>query len=455
MMHCHPNLRCLLALAALPLAAAGCTGEVGTLSLSLITAPGSTVMEPVTRARLTLSNPETVIEADRNPDGSINLELDVVADGFAGYLSFEGFDADGDVVAYGRTGPVPIAAIDAEVIVYVAAPLSFSLAPVENPSARTEQGVAPISYGVVLAGGVDAADMPLADLSIYNVYDHSLQVGEPMPAPRRAPTLVAGDVGNVYLFGGADETDTARSEAWRFDTNAAPRGRYDSLMSSPDLARIGARAVSLFDESFLVAGDPVAIIDGVVGRIDVPAGAPASVGEMTAILDRGFARAVIVGAEASAAGAMGYTAAGFEPLQVPPATARDGHGAVLLRDGDTLVIGGATAGGLESSGVRLDLVSDTYTVIDGILPSPRRDAAIAATPNYLVLAGGVDQADQVLADAVIIDMATLAVVATVPLSEARTGATAVALANGQVLVTGGRGFDGAPLATIELFTPAP
>ena len=60
-----------------------------------------------------------------------------------------------------------------------------------------------------------------------------------------------------------------------------------------------------------------------------------------------------------------------------------------------------------------------------------------------------------LANAELFDSTTFALVATMPMVVPRTGATAVALPDDQVLMVGGIDANGAPSATIELFTPAP
>jgi hypothetical protein len=79
--------------------------------------------------------------------------------------------------------------------------------------------------------------------------------------------------------------------------------------------------------------------------------------------------------------------------------------------------------------------------------------AAAATARHLVIAGGTtstgvdDRVD-------IFDAVTLAPVTTATLSVPRTGAVAVALPNDQVLIAGGVDAAGAPIATLELFTPA-
>ena len=120
----------------------GCGGITGTIALELVTAPGSTVLADLTRARLTLSDPLTVVEVERGDDGRFRLELDVLALGPAGQLTFEGFDAGGARRALGRTPGLPVAAIDADVAIYVAAPDTLAAAPALSrpPATSTPNG---------------------------------------------------------------------------------------------------------------------------------------------------------------------------------------------------------------------------------------------------------------------------------------------------------------------------
>ena len=53
----------------------------------------------------------------------------------------------------------------------------------------------------------------------------------------------------------------------------------------------------------------------------------------------------------------------------------------------------------------------------------------------------------------IYDATSLALVATQPLVVPRTGATATAMPNGQIMIAGGVDATNAPIGTIELFTP--
>ena len=77
----------LVALAMVGLLCA-CEGAVGTIRVDLVTAPESTVMDGVVRARLTLSNPLTVVESDVDAGGQLLLDLEVVAEGPSSILTF-------------------------------------------------------------------------------------------------------------------------------------------------------------------------------------------------------------------------------------------------------------------------------------------------------------------------------------------------------------------------------
>jgi hypothetical protein len=72
--------------------------------------------------------------------------------------------------------------------------------------------------------------------------------------------------------------------------------------------------------------------------------------------------------------------------------------------------------------------------------------AAAATRRHLVIAlGSAVEID---------DVTTLGPVASATLAVPRTGASAIALPNDQVMIAGGLDGSGAPVAAIDLFTPA-
>ncbi len=441
------------ALAALLSCAAGCQGAVGTIDLQLVTAPGSTVMDGVEHVRLTLTNPSKVIEADR-VDGSFDLRLEVDAHGQSGQVIFAGFDAGGALVASGRTAPLPIGAVDETVRIYVAPPVSLQEAPVTLPTALSERGASRLSYGVLYAGGRDADGAPSDEALIYNVYDHDVQAGDSMPEARAGPSVMTASYGRVIIFGGEDDTGAPSADGWEFDTNVAPAGAYTPMSSAPELARAGARAVPIDTDAFMVLGDPLVYIDAIANSAAPFADAPPLDGAAVSVILGGRVYTLVAGTDAGVTGATLRIANQFRELPNAPAElSRTGHDAALLPDGSILVVGGATGSGIQAGGIRYDVGADKFTAIPDMLATPRNDAAVAATDDYVVVAGGTDEAGDLVGDAEVFDATTLERVAVLPMVVPRTGATARRMADGQVIITGGLDADGAPTDVIELFTP--
>jgi hypothetical protein len=102
--------------------------------------------------------------------------------------------------------------------------------------------------------------------------------------------------------------------------------------------------------------------------------------------------------------------------------------------------------------IRIDAASGSAETFPAIPSEARTGCAAAATTRSLVIAGGMAGAT-LATTAEIYDSATLALIAIQPLVTPRTGATATALPNGQILIAGGTDETGAPIATLELFTP--
>lgn len=436
-------------------AGGGCAGEEGTIQIEVVTAPGSDLLERIQRARLTLSNPEEVIEAERDENGDLSLSLEVVAEGQSGIARLEGFDAEGTRIALGLTAALPVAAVDAAISMYLAAPLSFAEAPVELEPARTEVAGALLTYGAVLVGGRDGDGDPMGSLVIYNVYDHSLQVGLDVPEPRARMTAVTGTSDFVYLFGGVDDAGEPSADGWRFDTSVSPAGLYLQLITDDSLARAGEAGAFAGGESFFVAGDPPARMDSArVTALDdsIPAAgaAAASIPTIT-----GLPSVLVVGAGVGTSGAGIYLSGVLAEIEAPPEALRTGHALIPLPDGRILALGGAdTEGNPLVSGVIYDPAEAAFTVIDDLLATPRLAAAIAVTFDVVVVAGGTDADGTPRTDAEIIDSHELSLVDTIALGGERIGGLALALPNRQVLLAGGTNGAGEPLSLLELFTPA-
>jgi hypothetical protein len=443
---------------ALAAACPACTGASGTIAITIVTAPDSTVMDDVTHVRMTLSEPFQVVEADRDADGGFDLAIDVIAEGPSGEVIFEGEDAAGDVIAFGRTPPLPIAAIDADIAIYVAAPRSLAAAPEDLGVGRTEIGVAPLEYGTLLAGGRDATGAPTTDLVIYNAYDHEVQPGEDLPEARAGLSVGSGALGYVYLFGGEDVEGDPRGSLWRFDTTIEPDGDWLAGTEDADLARTGAAIAPLGNDSFLITGEPAVFLEGLFLRaapIDTSV-ALAAGGAATVQVDElpGAPIFTLVAGQGAAGTGIARLAEGAFQEEAAPADAlRTGHAVVpTLRD-EILIVGGADTAGPLTSVIRCDPAERSYISVPGVLAVGRTGAAIAANSTYLIVAGGRDAAGDLVPDAEVFRIDDLSPVGTIPMVVPRAGAVARAMPNQQILIAGGVDAAGDPVAILELFTP--
>ncbi len=415
----------------LPLLLLGaCASETGTIQLELTTAPGSTVLDGVQRLRVTLTEPPVVVEAPRIDDG-FDLVIDVEATGVAGVLIVEGFD-DGDaLVATGSSPPFGVSAINARVVIYIAAPFTIGAAPVALPAARTGVGSTSLSYGFAAAGGETADGTRSDSIFIYNSFDHTLVAGIAMPAAKSFQTLLTGSNNAVYLFGGLGSDGAPTGSLWRFDTTVQPSGAFSVGVDSADLAREGATAISLTPEHFVISGTPPINLDfGVAtARTDVPVLAR---GAGLVLDDRGIG--VFAG----------------DPVTRLEDDVFESYAASTVADATAAIVGTDAVFTTDTTNL---LVLDPGTASDpgsnvDALSVIRHRPAIAATALHVVVAGGTDAAGLPIATADILDATTLQRITTVP-CVARSGASAYTLPNGQIAIVGGEPANGA----IELFTP--
>lgn len=429
------------ALLPLALALSACDGETGTLSVTLTTAPGSALLDSVQTLRMTITNPHQVFTAERT-DGGFQIAVELPATGEVAALHVEGLDAVGTLVANGASPNFPLGAVTGQIAIYMAPPLSIGAAPLALGPARSEIAVASLPYGAIVAGGRLASGAPSDAVEIYNAYDHSIVDGMAMPAPRAGQSAIVG-IGNiVYLFGGTDEAGAPTANLWRFDTTAPPAGTYIDVGVKDGFARAGEIAVPIGNERFLISGTPVAVLNGLdlsmTAREDIASLPPAGVTVMASDDTR---TSIFAGAD----GVTSFRAGTFTSLAIAEA-ARAGASVVALPGGQVAVVCGST------DAVRIDAASGAGEVFAGVPSVAKTGCAAAATLRHLVIAGGTT-ASGVDASAEVYDAATLAHVMTVPLVVPRTGAFAIALPNDQILIGGGVDASGAPIETLELFTP--
>jgi len=430
-------------LAAFLVVFAGCQATAGTVDVTLVTAPGSTLLDGVQTLRLVLTNPHQVTTANRTAGGFlIDLQLDATGD--TGALIVDGLDANGTLIATGESPPFPIGGLTANVAVYMAAPNTIGAAPVMLSPPRSQLAIGALTYGAVVAGGTLGDGTPTSATGIYNAFEHALESGVDLPAAKTGIALGVGSSGHlVYLFGGSDASGVATASVERFDTSVAPAGLMTEIGPFAGFERTGQTAISIGSENLLVSGAPIAELSGgtstVMARTEL-ASLPASGAAVTA--SDGIATAVFAGPD----GVVRFRNNLFDTLTVTSAK-RAGAQVVALPGGQ---IGVACGGGTLS---KIDAASGVETVVPQVPSDARTGCAIAASLTRLVIAGGTDSTGAVIGDAQIFDSATFAPIGTQPLVVPRTGATAIALTNGQIMIAGGVDATGAPIATLELFTP--
>jgi len=423
------------------LVSGACSGETGTLAVTLTQAPSSTLLDSVETLRMTITNPLQVTTAERTSSGfSISLELPATGDATA--ILVEGFDAGGALVANGASPEFPTGALDGRIVIYMAPPLSVGASPVVLSPARSDVAVAPLTYGAIFAGGRLETGSVSDAVNIYNAFDHSVVVGLPIPAPRAALSLATGGSNAAYMFGGTDDANAPAADLWRFDTTARPNGAYLAYGTKDGFARSSQVALPLGSEQFLISGMPPAEFSGLNGEMvarDEIAALPA--GGVTLTANDGKQTSIFAGP----GGVVRFREGTFTTLSIPEAVRPDAN-IVALPGGKVLVVCGTT------DAVRIDAASGAAETLPNIPSVAKTGCAAAATSRYLIIAGGT-AAGTVDGTVEIFDAATLAPVASAPLGVPRANAVAIALPNGQILIASGLTAGGAPVSTLELFTP--
>jgi len=366
-----------LALLALAVAATGCpTATVGTIELGLTAAPGSVLLESVSRLRVTLTHPFQVVEATRGANGFV-LALDVEATGESGAIIVEGLDVNGSLVAAGQSPEFGIAAIDARIVVYMSTPLGVARAPVTLAPARANVAGDRLPYGVILAGGHDAANAPSDAVAIYNAFDHSLVGGKPLPAPRDGIVVASGANGMVYLLGGRDAAGNPTGTYWVFDTTFAPTGAYLEVSDQAGFARADEVAIAIGLDKFVITGTPAIEIAGatVAAHTEIAGFAPSAASFVT---DGGVRTALAI---ETTGRLVRFHDGVFEVLAI----SRPGGAVAALPDGRFVVVGGGTVD--EANDVLVIDATGSVSSVSDVLVAPRAGAHVAATRRHLVITG--------------------------------------------------------------------
>jgi serine/threonine protein kinase len=313
---------------------------------------------------------------------------------------------------------------------------------------------------VLITGGRDQAGA----LSLGEVFDavsgNISEVANASEARKgHSVTLLAN--GRVLIVGGGDSRSTFDSTE-TFD----PTSRSFSAGSSLRIARQSHTATLLPNGRVLVIGGsgresttPVKEIE----EFDTASGTFKAVGELllprsghvaTLMID---GRVLITGGLAR--GRLADKAEAYDPRTQATSyvgrlnTPRRDHTAVALPDGRVLIVGGTNGAQLSSAEVYLPRTVGFTTL--GSMREPRSRHTATVLPDGRVLVAGGLGPDGPRSSSELFDPAAPGATAfapDAPMMIAREGHTATLLGTGAVLVVGGTGMDGAPIASTEVYS---
>jgi hypothetical protein len=317
---------------------------------------------------------------------------------------------------------------------------------------------------VLVAGGTDYADQPLASVTLYDPAPGTFSRTGSMGTARAFFTSTLLSDGRILAAGGGPAQfghpgpDLATAELYD------PKSGTFTPTGSMSTTREDHSATLLRDGRVLIAGGndtadhavaSAELYDPKTGKFSATGSMATARGYHTATL-LADGRVLIAGGAAAAWTVTDGTASAevYDPKTgtfSPTGSMRDArafHTATLLTDGRVLVAGGGGLASAEIYDPKAGTFSPTRTML---VARPFHAATLLADGRVLFAGGGGDYPDRdFLASVEIFDPKTGTFSATGSMAEARTYETASLLADGRVLVTGGYG-DLAPLATAELF----
>jgi hypothetical protein len=461
------------------LAALWACGREGTLEIRIITPPGQDPFAGAVMARLTIGTIPPVSRDFPISGGKVEGEIRPAPTEVVAPLTVELLDARGGVLARGRTPEVPLSPLlTGYVEILVARVGAFARVPGAMTIATRLQAATVITrFEVLVMGGLDRAGAPVARAEVYNLFGHAFESAGSLATPRARAVVLPQADGRFWIFGGQVAgpegrlTPTATAEVVNVQT-----GTITSSQGAGEPR--AAPATALFPDSsgrWLVAGGegvngPLASalsFDSATGTLTTLAAsmqAPRSGHSATPVQTALGPRILIYGGAESGPEAELFdpSSGTFAPLAAPDR--RWEHSATLLPDGLVLLAGGRSPNGeprhdlLLYDGSCRDAGCATFTVLDlSLLEGRSGHSAHALSGNRILLSGGRGAAGEPLATSEILlyDPAArrLSREASPPQAFARAEFSAVELPTGQILFVGGVDASGVPLQSAEIFNP--
>jgi hypothetical protein len=450
---------------------AGCGGKNGSLPLEIVVSPVDDPFLDATQVKFTIGDASHVKTVPVTA-GHFNFSLEGAPISNPEPVIVEALDAAGHVVAHGRTPPLPLVAVDQQTVsVWVGRPGKVAAARDDLHAARSESASINIpGLGVLYAGGRGADGNPLASTRLYSIFFHKVIETSDMSLARAGAVAAPSNGVRAVVWGGASAMGTLAS-AELFDPTVG-NGLWAAVPSDPiaprahpDVTVLGSGAALIsggVDDSGAPVGTAALVANQAMARVSAisgPMAAPrAGHAVAAAKFPDGDGALLFGGLAPGVSGPVAEKLIGqtFTAIDLPPNVEnRTAATATQLASGDVLILGGRTAAGAQASGlvIAVGAASPGVTMLQQLLSTAREGHTTTRVGDDLLVCGGADASGKLQASCDLLDGTTLGLKQTVAMGTARRGHRADVLETGPVLLAGGTGDDGAPIASIEIYTP--
>lgn len=459
-------------------AIAACGGKSGTLTLNIVTSPGDDPFVDAATVRFTVGTDMSHVTTVPVTGGHFSYKVSFKPNDMPGPVLIEALDSGGSVVAHGQTPFLLLSAVDqGPISAWVGRPGRVAPADAMLPKAVAETASTYVpGLGILYCGGRDATGTALADTAVYDVFTHAVIATAPMDKARAGAVAAQASDVRAVVYGGATSAGFGNASAVDGELQL-----FDPTVGVGVWAALGvdsAFAARAYPTKVILASGAILVTGGVDASANVlsSAGLIPNTGTIKLSATSGPMAAARVGHAGAAAkfpegdgailfgglppGATGMPVAerivgqGFSAYDVGAQENRINATATTMPNGDVLVLGGKTAAGAQASGLVITpTVPATVTALPNALSVAREGHTASLTGNDLVVCGGADAMGAAQPSCDVLDAMSYARKSTIPLATARRGASSETMETGIVVIAGGLGADGAPLASMEIYTP--
>jgi hypothetical protein len=455
-----------------------CGGRSGTITVQVVTSPTQDPFANAAQVRVYAGNMMTVTTAPVS-GGHFTLDFPEMPGNGSTQITVEALDSANNIIAWGRTPLVLTQPVDqGPYKVWVAPPTTVLTAASSFSAPRTEFAAANINgLGVLFAGGRDSNGTTLNLASVYDVYTQSILDVATMNQVRAGAAAVQVAGIRAVVYGGAQSnglgtTGTELSGAELFDPsqgtglwapiNAVPPAMPLATAFAPSTVVSNTLVVAdgfgpqhnPLNGTVMITTDTSPMIVPVTAAMATPRGA-AALSSTTfpegegAIIFGGLAAANTTGPVAERL--IGQTWTDYS-MNMP--ANRNGATATRLPDNRVLVVGGSNASGPTRDGfIIAPTVPATVTPLPNVLSVARDGHTATLVGSDVIVCNGADGSGALQASCDLLNATTGAFEATIPTPIGRKGGTATLTELSLVVLAGGVGPDGNPLAEIDLYTP--